>query len=156
MWGTLRRLFRRIGSDPANDADLRLKKRVLVAFAAMIGPAAVVWGTVYLAFDEPLAASIPLAYAAASGASLAVFAITRRYRVFRLVQLTLILLLPFFLQLALGGFVNASAVILWSLLAPLGRCSCRGGVGPCGGSPASWGSSWYRNWCSPRCDWTTT
>src|SRR3990172_9084459 len=44
MWGTLRRLFRRIGSDPANDADLRLKKRVLVAFAAMIGPAAVVWG----------------------------------------------------------------------------------------------------------------
>jgi guanylate cyclase len=35
-------------------------------------------------------------------------------------QLALILILPFLLQLALGGFVNASAVILWSFFAPLG------------------------------------
>ena len=42
------------------------------------------------------------------------------YRLFRFTQLGLILLLPFALQLTLGGFVSASAVILWSLLAPLG------------------------------------
>jgi guanylate cyclase len=35
------------------------------------------------------------------------------------VQLVLILLLPFLLMLALGGFVSGSAVILWSILSPL-------------------------------------
>ena len=120
MWGALRRAFQRIGFDPTDDADLRLRKRVLVAIAAMIAPAAMLWGGTYLAFDEPLAGSIPLFYAAASTASLTAFAITRRYRAFRTTQLALILILPFLLQLALGGFVNASAVILWSLLAPLG------------------------------------
>jgi hypothetical protein len=54
MWKS-RRTFERIGFDPADDADLRLQKRVLVAIAAMIAPAAVVWGCTYLAFDEPLA-----------------------------------------------------------------------------------------------------
>ena len=32
----------------------------------------------------------------------------------------LILLLPFLLQIALGGYINASAVIIWSLICPLG------------------------------------
>jgi guanylate cyclase len=32
----------------------------------------------------------------------------------------MILLLPFLLMLALGGYANASAVILWSIIAPLG------------------------------------
>ncbi|MEE8551376.1 MAG: hypothetical protein V3T08_09015 [Gemmatimonadota bacterium] len=52
--------------------------------------------------------------------SIAVFAVTRRYSFLRASQLTLILLVPFLLMVTLGGFVNSSAVILWSLLAPLG------------------------------------
>jgi len=35
-------------------------------------------------------------------------------------QLTLILLLPFLLMMALGGFVNGSAVVLWALICPMG------------------------------------
>jgi guanylate cyclase len=35
-------------------------------------------------------------------------------------QLFLILFLPFLLMIALGGFIKSSAVILWSLLSPLG------------------------------------
>jgi adenylate cyclase len=53
-------------------------------------------------------------------ASVILFALTRHYPLFRNSQLVLMLLLPFLLQLALGGFVNSSAVVLWSLLAPLG------------------------------------
>jgi len=34
---------------------------VLVAIAAMIAPAAVLWGGAYLMLDEPMVASIPLA-----------------------------------------------------------------------------------------------
>lgn len=47
-------------------------------------------------------------------------ALNRRFPPFRLTQLTLILLLPFLLMLALGGFEASSAVVLWSLLCPFG------------------------------------
>ena len=40
------------------------------------------------------------------------FGRTRQYHFFRFSQLALILLLPFFLMVALGGFVNGSAVVL--------------------------------------------
>lgn len=112
--------FERIGFDPADGTDTGLRKRVLVALTVLVNFAAVLWGFIYLALDEPLAATIPLSYAVLSSLSIAVFALTRRYIFFRASQLTLILLLPFLLMVALGGFVNASAVILWSLIAPLG------------------------------------
>ncbi len=43
-----------------------------------------------------------------------------RGRQVRALQLLFILLLPFLLQVALGGFVPASAVVIWSLLCPFG------------------------------------
>ncbi len=92
----------------------------------MIAILAVGWGVFYFIFDETLAAIIPWTYTAAVTISLIVFALTGRYAAFRFVQLTLILLLPFLLQLALGGFVNGSAVIIWSLMAPLGALAMSG------------------------------
>ena len=109
-----------IGSSSADTDEERLQKRLLVASTLMMASLAVVWGGLYLAFGEPLAASIPLGYAAASFASLAVFARVRRYGLFRVSQLTLSLVLPFLLMLVLGGFVASSAVVLWSLTSPLG------------------------------------
>jgi guanylate cyclase len=49
-----------------------------------------------------------------------IYHVTRRYRLFLFTQLLLILILPFLLMIALGGFIKSSAVILWSLLSPLG------------------------------------
>ena len=109
-----------IGADPADDADLALQKRILVGVSTLIFIAAVVWGFLYVALDEPLAGAIPLTYAALSALSLTVLGLTRRYQVYRSTQLALMLVLPFLLQLALGGFVAASGVILWALLAPVG------------------------------------
>ncbi|OHC64284.1 MAG: hypothetical protein A3H93_14040 [Rhodocyclales bacterium RIFCSPLOWO2_02_FULL_63_24] len=82
--------------------------------------AGVLWGLLYIGFGEPLAGAIPLGYAGISLISVALFGATGRYELFRTSQFLLILLLPFLLQLALGGFVSSSAVILWALLCPLG------------------------------------
>ena len=119
-WQRLITALERIGVDPADDDDVRLQKKLLVAIASLIIPAAVLWGGIYLGFDEPLAGSIPLSYTAVSLLSIIVFGLTRRYYFFRFSQLLLILLLPFLLMLTLGGFVNGSAVVLWSLICPLG------------------------------------
>jgi guanylate cyclase len=110
----------RIGADSRDDDDVRLQKALLVGGSFMFILAGAVWGIAYIAFGELAAGLIPLSYAVVSALSVALFAITRRYRFFRFSQLLLILLLPFLLQVALGGFVNSSAVVLWSLISPFG------------------------------------
>ncbi len=126
MWSHVVGFIESVADDPGDDLELRLQKRVLVGVSALVAVLAVVWGALYLAVDEPVAASIPLLYSTAVTASMIVYYVTRRYRWFRFVQLFLILVLPFLLQLALGGFVGASAVIIWALLAPLGALAMSG------------------------------
>jgi len=126
VWARWFNRLERVGEDPSDSIELRAQKRVLVVVSFVVAVLAVGWGAVYLAFDEPLAAAIPWTYTVAVSVSLVSFAITHRYVWFRFTQLLLILLLPFLLQVALGGFVNASAVIIWSLLAPLGALAMVG------------------------------
>lgn len=110
----------RLGSDPGDGDDVRRKKRYLVASAALVLPAGIIWGLIYFAFGEPIAGAIPLGYSLFSAVSIVAFARTRSFGAFRTLQLLFILLLPFLLQISLGGFVPASAVVLWSLLCPFG------------------------------------
>ena len=113
-------LVARIGSDPNDDDDIRLQKSMLVVCAIPFIFAGAAWGIMYIFFNEPLAGAIPLSYSIISLFSTIHFGWTRQYKFFRFSQLTLILLLPFFLMVALGGFVNGSAVVLWSLICPMG------------------------------------
>jgi class 3 adenylate cyclase len=78
------------------------------------------WVGTYAALGLPGAAAIPAVYQLSSVAGLAWLARTRDFRVFRVSQLGLMVVLPFILQWAIGGFVNSSAVSLWSLIAALG------------------------------------
>jgi guanylate cyclase len=110
----------RIGADPTDEPDLALQKQILVTVSTLVALAGVAWALVYIAFGEVAAGAIPLTYSLLSGASISLFAATGGYPLFRVSQLTLILALPFALQLTLGGFVPSSAVVLWALLAPIG------------------------------------
>lgn len=81
--------------------------------------AGALWGILYFLFGQPIAGAIPFSYAVISFFSILFFRFTRRYKFFLFSQLLLILFLPFLLMIALGGFVNSSGVILWSLICPL-------------------------------------
>jgi len=110
----------RIGSDSNDDNEIRLQKTLLVFSSLMMASLAIIWGSIYFVFEERIAAAIPLSYAVLSYLSIASFAWTCRYGFFRFSQLLLPLLLPFLLMIALGGFVNSSGVVLWSLTCPFG------------------------------------
>jgi adenylate cyclase len=114
------RVMTRIGARPDDSPDVLARKQYLLLMALFILPAGIVWGAIYWVFDEPWAALVPWSYAVGSALSIVVFALTAKYSFFRFVQLGLILVAPFILGLILGGFVNSSAVVLWSLLAPIG------------------------------------
>jgi adenylate cyclase len=104
-----------------NDAqDIRLQKSVLVVGSLMFIAAGSIWAIAYILIGEPVAAMIPLSYSIASFLSVIHFSLTQQYHFFRISQLVLILFLPFLLMVSLGGFINSSAVILWSFICPLG------------------------------------
>ena len=110
----------KIGENLDDAQDIRLQKSLLVAGSFMFIAAGALWGIAYILFGEPLAGMIPLSYAMISFLTVIHFSVTRQYRFFRASQLGLILVLPFLLMVALGGFINSSAVILWSFISPLG------------------------------------
>ena len=110
----------RIGATRDETDDMRLQRNLLVLGTLMFIVAGALWGLTYMFFGEYLAGGIPFGYSVFSMLSVVMFALTRRYGFFRFSQLLLILLLPFFLMVALGGFINSSAVILWAFICPLG------------------------------------
>jgi guanylate cyclase len=112
--------FAQIGVSDDDDDRLRLQKALLDTSSAMMALAAVAWGLTYLVLGRMWSALIPLAYAASTIASITVFARLHRYRLFRMSQLLLSLVLPFLLGLSLGGLVGSSGVVMWSLTCPLG------------------------------------
>jgi adenylate cyclase len=109
-----------IGRLPDDSEELRLRKSVLVMSATLMGSLAFVWVITYAVLGLWLPAAIPFVYQLASATSIAVFARTKRYVLFRRSQLLMSLLLPFALQWSLGGFENSSAVSLWAVTSPLG------------------------------------
>jgi adenylate cyclase len=112
--------FARIGVEPADTDELRVRKEVLTLSAALMASLAFAWVGTYAVLGLWLSAAIPFAYQLASAASIYTFARTRRYRLFRRSQLWLSLVLPFVLQWSLGGFEASSAVALWAFTSPLG------------------------------------
>jgi adenylate cyclase len=109
-----------IGARETDNEEMKLQKSLLVISSIPFMITGVIWGIMYILFGEMLSAMIPLAYALISLSSIIFFGYSRKFNTFRFSQLLLILLLPFILMLSLGGFVNGSAVVLWSLLSPLG------------------------------------
>src|SRR5687767_4264428 len=113
-------LFGAIGAPPSETDEERLRRALLVGFALLISCLSILWGLLYIAFGEPLGGAIPLAYTVLSLASIVFLTLTRRYDLFRFTQLALMLVLPFALMIALGGFIPSSVIVSWAFFAPLG------------------------------------
>src|SRR5258708_3138334 len=103
-----------------SDADSQSQQLLFATLSLLFILAGALWGVAYLFLGQPIAASIPLGYALISLVSLFVFRRTHHYQFFRTSPFILILLLPFLMMIVLGGFINSSAVIIWSLICPLG------------------------------------
>ncbi len=116
----LLRLAEGLICEEADTGDVRLRKTLLMAAALSEWPAGLIWGVIYWSFGESQASLIPFAYVPLVLGNVVLFRLIRRYGLFRLVHLSVTLLLPFLLMLALGGFLSSSAVVLWSLIVPMG------------------------------------
>lgn len=112
--------FLTLGHHPSDPDDVKLKKSSLLVMSGPFMLAGLVWGLLYFANGLIIPGSIPFYYGILSLISIIIFSFTKKYKVFRNSQLFLILILPFALQISLGGFVPSSAVIYWAIIAPAG------------------------------------
>ena len=108
-----------VGTLPTDSDDEKLRKSSLAVMSLPFAAAGLIWGIVYYAQGLIIPGSIPFWYGILSCISFAHFATTKKFIFFRNSQLLLILILPFLLQLSLGGFIQSSAVIIWGFICPL-------------------------------------
>jgi adenylate cyclase len=116
--GVLARLAR-VGADPDDDEDMRLRKALLVLLAVGIWPISLIWAVLFVALGS-WTGWFAAVYLAISVASIALFARTGNAGVLLRIQLLDILIAPTISMAPLSGFLGSGAVGLWGLLAPLG------------------------------------
>jgi diguanylate cyclase (GGDEF)-like protein len=104
---------------PTDSKSLKLKKSSLIIVPLIIGPAALIWGVLYIFLGEYLSASIPLFYSVVSLFNLWHLYKTKNIILLQQIQMILVLFLPFFLMWSLGGFAAGSFVMLWAFFAPI-------------------------------------
>ena len=109
----------RIGADPRDDDELRLRRALLVLVCVLILPIALLWGAIYLALGAQ-AGLIAWLYFLVSAGAIALFSRTRDTEWLLRVELLALLLAPTVSMAFVGGFVASGAVGLWGILAPLG------------------------------------
>jgi adenylate cyclase len=109
----------RVGANPRDADELRLRKALLVLVCVLILPISMVWGAIYLAFGVT-AGLIAWLYLVVSVIAIAVFSRTGDAARLLRVELLDILLAPTVSMAFAGGFIASGAVGLWGILAPLG------------------------------------
>ena len=67
-----------------------------------------------------LIAAVPYVYLVISYVSLFIFYRFKRFEYFTFTQLVMLLVMPFFMQWAIGGFAASSGVAIWAILSPVG------------------------------------
>ena len=95
------------------------QEQLIIGSAILMIPAGLIWGILYFLLNEVVSGWIPFSYGITLSVMLGIYLRTRNTEFFVSTHHLLTLLLPFFLQVSLGGFVNSSAVILWSFISPL-------------------------------------
>ena len=106
--------------------EKKLHRDLLIFACAFMNLAVVLWLAIYWAMGIHFSTNVPLAYQVISVASLVHFSKYRNFELFRFVQLSLFLFVPFIMQWSIGSAVTASGVMLWALLAPIGALVVKG------------------------------
>lgn len=109
----------RVISNTDSEQD-RLQKSLLIFASAMMGLGSMLWLVIYWAMGIKFSATVPFLYILATALSLAYYLWSLNFDVFRLVQVSLFLFVPFVMQWSIGSYVSSSGVMLWALLAPIG------------------------------------
>ena len=98
----------------------RLRRDLLIFACALMNFSVMAWLAIYWLMGLHFSTNFPLAYQLVSISSLIYFLKTGNFVVFRFIQLSLFLFVPFAMQWSIGSSATSSGLMLWALLAPVG------------------------------------
>ena len=117
--GWLTNLGQRVISSEDSEQQ-KLNKTLAIFASGLMGFGAMLWLAIYWAMGIKFSATVPLIYLAVSAVSLGLYLWRRNFELFRFIQVSLFLFVPFIMQWSIGSYVSSSGVMLWALLAPVG------------------------------------
>ena len=112
--------FRNAGILPTDSEEVRLQKSLLIFATGLISLASMLWLFIYWQLGPQISSTIPFVFQILLVANLVIYMKTLNFEVFRQIQLSLFLFVPFVAQWSMGNFITASGISLWALLAPIG------------------------------------
>lgn len=104
----------------------KINKSILILTVLFKSFGCIVWILMYYNLGFTVASKFPLAYLLILITTTYYLYKTKKFNVALNIFTFFILVVPFLLQVVMGGFVNSGAVILWSLLAPTGALFFKG------------------------------
>src|SRR5882672_8616278 len=119
MGNWLQELGQRVITDQDSEED-KLHKTLAIFACGLMGFGAMLWLAIYHFMGIRFSATVPLCYLAVSAASLGLYLWKGNFQLFRFIQTSLFLFVPFIMQWSIGSYVSSSGVMLWALLAPVG------------------------------------
>ena len=115
----LHELGQRVITSEDSEED-RLKKTLAIFASALMGFGVMLWLVIYWAMGIRFSSTVPLVYMVLTAASLGYYLWRLNFALFRFIQTSLFLFVPFVMQWSIGSYVSSSGVMLWALLAPVG------------------------------------
>jgi class 3 adenylate cyclase len=117
--GFLERL-RNAGIEPGDSEDVCLNKQLLMFATGLVSAATMIWLLIYWLLGPKFSVNFPYLFQLALAGNVVLYILTRNFNFFRVSQLSLFLFAPFAMQWSIGDFIDASGIVLWGLLAPVG------------------------------------
>ena len=107
-------------ADKAEDTkEERLQHSFLIYLGLLMSVGGILWGTICYWSGLQAQSSIPFSYALITCVNLTYLYYFKNFQLAQSVQILISLLLPFFFQFAIGGFIASGGVIWWSILSIL-------------------------------------
>lgn len=116
--------LRNAGIKPGDSAQERLNKSLLVFATGLFSFGSMLWLSVYWILGPQFDTTWPLVFELILVGNLLIYIQTGNFDFFRISQLALFLFAPFAAQWNIGSFIDASGVVLWGLLGPIGALLC--------------------------------
>ena len=115
----------RIADKESNTDEEKRQHVFLIYMGFLMSMGGLMWGTLCLAAGFYLPASIPYAYIFITTINFLYLYKSKNFIVAQNIQIFISLMLPFFFQFFLGGFVASGGNVLWSILAVFGSFTLR-------------------------------
>jgi len=114
-----------IADTPTDSQEIKRQHIFLIYMGLLMSLGGLLWGTLCILHELYLPAAIPFGYILITTLNFLFLYKTKNFAIAQNIQIFISLILPFFFQYFLGGFVASGGNVLWSVLAVFGSFTLR-------------------------------